>query len=107
MVLARRDIVSMAPLFNDYSRFGQTSKDFCVQTFFAKSAIETFIAAILPRLARFDVRQLDAVAFHLLLQRPCEQFASFSSAAVVAADRFRHSKACDHLSQRGFDVLML
>ena len=76
----------MAPLFNDYSRFGQTSKDFCVQTFFAKSAIETFIAAILPRLARFDVRQLDA---------------------VVAADRFRHSKACDHLSQRGFDVLML
>ena len=95
-------IVSMAPLFNDYSRFGQTSKDFCVQTFFAKSAIETFIAAILPRLARFDVRQLDAVAFHLLLQRPCEQFA-----AVVAADRFRHSKACDHLSQRGFDVLML
>ena len=58
-------IVSMAPLFNDYSRFGQTS--FCVQTFFAKSAIETFIAAILPRLARFDVRQLDAVAFPIPL----------------------------------------
>ena len=95
-------IVSTAPLFNDYSRFGQTSKDFCIQTFFAKGAIETFIAAILPRLSRFDVRQLDAVAFHLLLQRPCEQFA-----AVVAADRFRRSKARDHLSQRGFDVLML
>ena len=69
-------IVSTAPLFNDYSRFGQTSKDFCIQTFFAKGAIETFIAAILPRLSRFDVRQLDAVAFHLLLQRPCEQFAA-------------------------------
>ncbi len=67
-------VVSTAPLFDDHSGLCQTSKDFCIQTFLSKGAIEAFITAILPRLAWFDVRQPDAVGFHLLLQRPGEQF---------------------------------
>ncbi len=77
-------VVPASPLFDDYSGFGQTSKYLRVQTFLAKGAVEAFIAAILPRLSRLDVRQLDAVVFHLLAQRPSKQFAT-----VIAADGFR------------------
>ncbi len=58
-------VVSTAPLFDNHSGLGQTSKNFSVQIFPAKGAVETFIAAILPRLAGLDIRQFDTVAFHL------------------------------------------
>ena len=49
-------VVSTAPLFDDHSGLAQTSKNFSVQAFLAKGAVEAFIAAILPGLSRFDVR---------------------------------------------------
>ena len=61
----------------------QASKDFCVQTLVAEGAVENLVATVLAKLARFDVRQLNVVLAHLLLQGLGKYFALSWRASVA------------------------
>ena|GEM_PF-4311229 len=95
-------VVPTTPLLDNDPGFGQASKDFSVQTLLAKCAVETFITAVLPGLARFDIGQLYLLSCQLLLQCLGEQFA-----AVIAADGTRATVACNQLALQRFDVRVL
>jgi len=75
-------IVSATPLFDHYSGFKQARKYFGIQAFLAECTIKTFVAAVLPRLPGFDIRQFNGVILQLFLECLSQQFA-----AVVAAYR--------------------
>ena len=54
-------VVMPAPRLNENAGFAATAEPLEAQTFFPEFAIEGFVRAILPRLARIDHRGVDAV----------------------------------------------
>ena len=74
-------IVTATPFFDHYSGFGQATKHFGIQAFLAECTVETFVAAVLPRLPRFDVRQFNSMLLQLFLECVGQQFT-----AIIAAN---------------------
>ena len=67
-----------APVFDDDLGLGSGAEPFETQTFIAELAVEAFVHAILPGLAWFDQRRVDA-----LIGDPFEQRARHELRAVA------------------------
>jgi len=86
----------LTPLLDDDLGLGACTKPFHAQALVAEFAVEAFVAAILPRLARIDVRGVDAS-----LVQPFEHSAADELGAVVRAQVARRTvnndQATEHL----------
>ena len=93
-------IVMMSPLFQDYLRFLERIKCFCVQAFIAQPPVKAFVVAVLPRTARFDIEGLDAQ-----LRQPSPDGFGRKFRAVVGADVIGDSFSNKQISQNRHHII--
>jgi len=66
-------VVMPAPCLDENAGFAATAEPFEAQTFVTKFAIEGFVRAVLPRLARIDHRGVDAIVGEPLQNRLADE----------------------------------
>ena len=93
-------IVELSPLLDQNFGFSQAQKNLTVQAFIAKTVVEAFHVAVLPRATRIDVDRSDPQFLE-----PFLDFLGDELGSIVAADVFRNAAACHHFSERVEHIL--
>src|SRR4029434_2158877 len=75
-------VVMSAPRLNENARFATTAEPLEAQTFVTQFAIEGFVRAVLPRLARIDHRGVDAIFGEPLQNRLAHELGTTVGAQV-------------------------
>src|ERR1700682_4661557 len=83
-------VVVPAPVFDDDLGLGSGTEPFEAQTFIAKLAVEAFVDAILPGLAGFDQRRVDALIYNPFEQRTRHELRAVVGAHVLGRAALAH-----------------